>query len=255
MGVTGQSTGAGALKGAALGASVGSVFPGFGTAIGAAVGAVGGGIIGYVSGRKKQKKLDAEKKARERPQYDIPDSIKNNVQMYDMLANSSRMPGQSAIEDRLSASSANAANQIQRNFSDSSQALAGIAATKQNEASQYTDVGIQAANLQLQAKDKLANSRQVLAEYQDQQFNYNKNEPYLMALAEKRRVEDQSRADMEAGMQSFTNSMGTFGGGMYSQWSKGAQGSSMPQTQMRGPARSQPGKSASYYNNYPQNYQ
>src|SRR6188768_2731882 len=155
MGVVGQSTGAGALKGAGAGASVGTmIFPGWGTAIGAAAGGIIGGAAGFVSGKKKKKQLDAEAAARKRPQYDIPDSIKNNVQMYDMLANSSRMPGQSAVEDRISASTANATNNIQRNFSDSSQALAGIAAMKQNEAGQYADVGVQAANLQLQAKDK-----------------------------------------------------------------------------------------------------
>lgn len=229
MGVVGESTGGGALKGAAAGASIGSVVPGIGTAIGAAAGAVVGGVVGYISGKNKKKRLDAAKKASERPTLEIPDSIKQNVAMYDLLANSSRMPGQSAIEDRISGSSASATNKIQQNFSDSSQALAGIAAVKQNENAQYANLGVQAANLQLQAKDKLADSRGVLADYEMAKFNYNKNQPYMMALDEKRRIEDQSKQDFQNSLQSFINGAGAYsqGGGGYQnglmeKWTQGS---------------------------------
>lgn len=244
MGVVGKDTAGGALKGAAVGASVGSIVPGIGTAIGAAAGAVVGGVVGFISGKNKQKKLRALKKASERPVLEMPKGIGTNVKMYEMLSNSTRMPGQSAIEDRIGANTAASVNNLQQYATDSTQLISGLGQIQQNKNAATQNLGIEAAQLNLTAKDRLAGARETYADYENMIFNYNKNQPYLMALAEKRRIEDQAQQNLQNGLQSFTNAAGAVGGSMggmsggsggQSMWGGfGGSGGSAPQ--MRGRA-------------------
>lgn len=187
-----MSVGGDTLSGAASGAALGSsILPGWGTAIGAVVGA-GAGLI---SGESKKKKRDAAAKAVQRPTYQIPQEIFQNQAMYEAQANSSRVPGQENIEKQIGQLQSQSLNASQKAAGSSADALAAVGQTQQNTLDQYGNLAQMGAQYQLQNKDKLAQARETTADYQQQAFDYNKNEPYQQAYAYNQKLQDQNRQD------------------------------------------------------------
>lgn len=187
-----MSVGGDTLSGAASGAALGSsILPGWGTAIGAVVGA-GAGLI---SGESKKKKRDAAAKAVQRPTYQIPQQIFQNQAMYEAQANSSRVPGQENIEKQIGQLQSQSLNASQKAAGSSADALAAVGQTQQNTLNEYGNLAQMGAQYQLQNKDKLANARETTADYQQQAFDYNKNEPYQQAYAYNQKLQDQNRQD------------------------------------------------------------
>lgn len=187
-----MSVGSSTLSGAASGAALGSVAGPWGTAIGGVVGA-GAGLIGGLSAKKKRDK--AAKAASVRPEYQIPQEIYQNKAMYEAMANSSRIPGQAQIEKQIGQSQTQSINASQKAAGSSADALAAVGGIQQNTLDQYGNLAAMGAQYQAQNKDKLAASRDDLADFKQQEFNYNKNQPWQIAFAQNQKLQDQNRMD------------------------------------------------------------
>lgn len=187
-----MSVGSDTLSGAASGAALGtSILPGWGTAIGA----VGGAVVGLISGEGKKKKRDAAAAAVHRPDYQIPQEVFQNQAMYQAMANSSRVPGQSQIENNINQNTSQALNASQKAAGSSADALAAVGNIQQNANNEFGKLGIAGAQLQLANKDKLAQANNDVADYRQQAFDYNQNQPYQIAFAQNQKLQDQNRQD------------------------------------------------------------
>lgn len=189
---TTMSVGGDTLSGAATGASAGAMFGPYGAAIGGVVGA-GAGLISGLG--KKKKRDEAEALAKNRPQYQIPKEVFQNQAMYEAMSKSSRVPGQAYIENQIGQNQATALNAAQRSAGSSADALAalgGIQANTNNQQNQLAQMGLeyQAAN-----KDKLAQANLEMADYRQQEFDYNKNQPWQINFAKSQKLNDQSIQD------------------------------------------------------------
>ena len=132
----------------------------------------------------KAKKIKAD-----RPTYEIPKEVQQNKDMYQSLANSSRIPGQSIADNNRGASSAASLAALMKGSSSSSDILYGLSQVNQNNNNAINDLAMQGAQYQAMNRDKLADANSQLAEYKDQAFDYNKNQPYELALMRKRALE------------------------------------------------------------------
>lgn len=187
-----MSVGSDTLSGAASGAALGSVAGPWGTVIGGAV----GGIAGFIGGEGKKKKRDAAAAAAsKRPDYQIPKEVFQNQEMYKAMANSSRVPGQSYIENQIGQNTAQALNASQKAAGSSADALSAVGNIQQNANNQYNELGLAGAQMQFANKDKLAQANNDVADYRQQQFDYNQNQPYQIAFAQNQKLQDQNRQD------------------------------------------------------------
>lgn len=99
-----------------------------------------GGLFSAIAGIKADKSL--EKLIKQDPTYKSSPYAANNLGMAQQLLNS-RMAGMGAREKNIQTSGANVRAGIGRNATDSSQALAMMAATQGQEGQQYNDLAIQ----------------------------------------------------------------------------------------------------------------
>lgn len=198
-----MSVGADTAKGAVGGAAAGAAFGPWGAAIGAVV----GGGISYFKSKSQQKKARAINATR--PKYVIPSEVGTNVNMYNTMANTSRLPGQSLMEDNIKSNTANTFNQAQNaaGGSGGSAMLASLGRVNQNQNEEINKLNIAGAENQQANKDKLAGANSTMADYKQQEFDYNQNQPYELALMRKRALEGASEANMDTAQQNLTTSM------------------------------------------------
>lgn len=147
-------------------------------------------IMGLVN-EGKAKKLE---KSAKRPNYEIPQEIFQNQAMFESMANSSRIPGQAIMEENIAKSTANAIGQAQRGAASSVDALSAIGGIQQNQNDVFSNLGIAGAQMQMANKDKLAQARESTADYRQQAFDYNKNQPYLLKLKQSQKYRDQAQS-------------------------------------------------------------
>lgn len=187
-----MSVGSSTLSGAATGASLGSIAGPWGTAIGA----VGGAAVGLIGGLSGKKKRDAAAKAAaDRPEYRIPKEVYQNKAMYEAMAKSSRVPGQDQIEKQIGQTEARSLNASQRAAGSSADALSAVGNIQQNTLDQQGQLAAMGQQYRAQNMDKMAASRENLADYKQQSFDYNKNQPYQIAFAQNQKLQDQNRMD------------------------------------------------------------
>lgn len=213
-----MSVGSSVLSGAASGAALGSAAGPWGTLIGG----VAGAGVGLFTGEEQKKKRDDAAKAVRRPDYQIPQQIFQNQAMYQAMANSSRVPGQENIEKQIGQLQTQSINASQKASGSSADALAAVGGTQQNTLNEYGNLAQMGAQYQMQNKDKLAEARETTADYQQQAFDYNKNQPYQLAYAYNQKLQDQNRQDNQNMVNDAMalGAMGTNAGGNRSAYDK-----------------------------------
>ncbi len=147
----------------------------------------------------------ARKTQANRPTYQIPQEIADNQAMYKGLANSSRLPGQSNLENQIGANSANGINAAMMGGGSSADVLASIGNTQNNTNGALNNLAVEGAQNQNMNKDKFANANNVMADYKNQAFDYNQNEPYQQAYARKMALRTASNANLNGATQDLMN--------------------------------------------------
>jgi hypothetical protein len=147
-------------------------------------------ISAYSQNRKSNKiKLN-------RPTYNIPGEILQNQAMYQNAANTTRLPGQSILENNIGASSAGSMNAVMQSGGSSTDILSALSSVNQNQNNAYNDMAVKGAEFQAMSKDKLASANSELSEYRDQQWQVNQYEPYQLEYARKMALKTAANANV-----------------------------------------------------------
>lgn len=187
-------------------------------------------IVDAIMGLVNQSK--ANKINTKRPTYNIPKEIFQNQAMYQAMANSSRVPGQSYIENNIGQAASQAINASQRSAGSSAEALAAIGGIQQNQSNMFNELGMAGAQYQMANRDKLAMANETMADYRQQEFDYNRNQPYQIRMAQKQKYQDQAYqnwTNIGGDVHEFGMSMGTMGMGSSSGGSRSASSSNKKQ--------------------------
>lgn len=107
-----------------------------------------------------------------RPTYNIPSAENNYLANAQAMAQNSRLPGQSAIEENIGGSTAGAIRAGQESGDPVAQ-MALLAGVNANQNQALTNVGVQGAQMQQQNKMNLQGALQNYAGYQDKAFDIN----------------------------------------------------------------------------------
>ncbi len=177
MAEVGQDIGTGSSIGGAIGTAI---MPGLGTAIGAGAGALLGAGIGLYQHQHNKKKA-AEDEAN-RPKYEIPVEIQQNLTQ----AQQQELQGlpeeqKQQFISNLQRSSAYALSQ----GSSRRAGLAGVASVNQNQNDAYGNMLSQDSAARMENQNKLYGARQTMADYKDQAFQINKENPYYEQIAQR----------------------------------------------------------------------
>lgn len=176
----------GAGQGAATGATIGSVIPGVGTAIGAVGGAIVGGIAGAIGGGKKRRarrkaKQDFDEMLANKPQYEIPDEIGNNVQ--DATNEAFGRPAlQAYLEEIAAKEQADNLGAVGRYATSSADALAAAAGVNNAASIDRSRAAAAGQEVRQQNMGRMFDARRDLAEYKSMAWDMNVNMPFLQRM-------------------------------------------------------------------------
>lgn len=158
---------------------------------------LGSGIVQSIKGSKMKP---------QRPTYKIPREIAQNQAMYRAAANSTRVPGQSIIENNIKAGGANALRNINNTARNTGDILAAASQVNSNQNQAFNNLGIEGAQIQMKNRDRLANANETMAQYRNQAFDYNQNQPYMNAMARKNALIQSGAQNIAGGLNSGANS-------------------------------------------------
>jgi len=136
----------------------------------------------------------------ERADFKIPEQQVNALKSAERQAAEKRMPGQSAIEGRLDSVTANTLQSLER-LMDSP--VAGINAASRAYGSQLdkeTDLGIKAAEFNLQNQGILRSEQNRMAEWQDKAEQWNTRDPYLRKAAQLSALKEAGLTNLAGGI-------------------------------------------------------
>lgn len=141
-----------------------------------------------------------------RPQYEIPSAVRSYLTRRNVMANQD-MPGRDLIEDRIGANVANTIGDVNRAASSSGAALGAITNVNQRAQEAISDLGIQSAQYRQQQMDKAAEAQRYMADYQEKEWEYNKNLPYQRAMNEYTQKKQAGNANLWGGLEGIGSSV------------------------------------------------
>ena len=146
----------------------------------------------------------------ERPEYEIPDSLKQMLGMAKTQASQTGLPGQSLLEQNIRGTTSRGANILERS-TQGSQLLGGISDLVTGEQQQMANIGIAGEQQNITNQQNLQNALSTYAQYEDKAYEINELQPYLQAM-------QQAQALTSAGIQNIVGGIGGgLGAGMQSQ--------------------------------------
>lgn len=119
----------------------------------------------------------------QRPQYQIPDSVRGATNTARYLANMNELPGQNIMEEKLGRTTSNAIADLKNVSSNPSQLGANVAKLYANQLGNVNQLGIQAAQNQQANQRNLMNQLNLMGGYEDKQWNFNQFQPYQDKMA------------------------------------------------------------------------
>lgn len=119
----------------------------------------------------------------QRPYYEIPEAVKEQLKLAKAQSIGTRLPGQSAIEENIEGSGESAIRAAQESANNPAALMATISAINANKNQSLQQLGVQGAQMQQQNQANLQNVLGNVAQEQKAQFMYNKDEPYRNTAA------------------------------------------------------------------------
>lgn len=178
-------------------------------AAGVASGAATMAGVKYIKGRR-----DAKRDAQNRPQYQVPNEVQQNLTaaQQDALQGLPEEQKQMYLSN-IARGQASSLNQIgSRNGG-----LAGVAAVNQNGNDAYGNLLSMDSAARQQNKQQLYNQRQNVADYKDQAFQFNKVNPYYEGIAQRNANTNELFQNLNNAAQMGGGAMGGMGAGRQQQ--------------------------------------
>ena len=176
-----------------------------------AISNIAGGFVGAGIGRKQQqegKRMIAEaakmSAANPRPEMQTPEGIQAMVrmaqgQMYQ------RMPGATQYENQIKGSTAAGVSAI-NDMSAGAEGIGAIASMYGNEQNQMSNLAVQNANFQQQGQENYMGALEGLGGWQQQAWQWNKADPYLMAQQKAAQLDQYGRMNQMEGYKTRAGS-------------------------------------------------
>jgi len=158
--------------------------------------AIPAGIQLAKSYKQSQQAKELEKMGR--PQYEIPEAVQQQVNQARYLASMRELPGQNLMEAKLGQNTAKGIAQMQNASANSADLASNIAKLygAQNEGVQ--NIGLKAGQNWLGQQGQLSNALRMMGQYQQQQWDYNKRQPYDEAKAAEAALREASYRNLAA---------------------------------------------------------
>lgn len=135
-------------------------------------------------GKAVSQGVQAKKLAKtDRPGYEIPEAVKQQVNQSRYLASMREMPGQNLMENRIGANIGKGVSELKNVSSNASDLASNVAKMYSSGNESINDIGIRAGQQWLNNQGLLNQNLGQLGQYQDQQFNINKMQPYQNNMA------------------------------------------------------------------------
>jgi len=179
-----------------------------GAVVAGAIG-LGGAIAKGIRARKQRKeanKIDDTRPIMERTRASIEDEQNARI-----AANSTRIPGQSYLENQIGAQTARATNQVQQVGGSTGEIISGLTAIDQNSRNAMNDIGFQGAQLNQQNKQMLGSVLRNVSEEQKELFDYNTNQPFQSRSLKKQALLDASSRNTDNAISSLQDTAGNIG--------------------------------------------
>jgi hypothetical protein len=138
------------------------------------------GITGAVQSKRARNILDNLN----RPQFEIPTAVTEALGTARTLASTNQLPNQVQAEMAINQGTANSLYNINQNATSGTEALAAITGVAANENAAMNDLSGRAAVFSQQQNQNLINQLSQYANWQQNAWDYNVNQPYQMKLAE-----------------------------------------------------------------------
>ena len=171
------------------------------------------GIIGGIQSlgaRKKQKEL-----WNSRPTYERPDEANEMLDLYRKQAARTELPGQKLMENKFGATTASGIRQVNKAASSSTSALSAITDIYGKEQEAVRDLGIQFAQYKAMQEQNLAQGLGQAAQYSDQEFQYNKQQPWDIKMNEASSRQQAGAANLWGGIEGMGSAALDFAGTKY----------------------------------------
>jgi hypothetical protein len=133
-----------------------------------------------------------------RPQYEIPEAVQQDVNRARYLASMKELPGQNTIEAKMAQNTAKGINQLQNVSANPADLAANVARLYNAQMEGTQNLGIKAAQNWQGNQGQLSNALRMLGQYQQQQWDYNKKQPYEEAKAAEAALREASYRNLAA---------------------------------------------------------
>jgi len=135
-----------------------------------------------ITGRKQKREAERLRKSTTRPTYETPMSAKKMQGIAEQQATQG-LVGRSILEDRLRSSTAGAVRATEEVATSPASRLAAITATYGQEMEGMEDIAMADTQARLEAANRLSRAYGTMADYEDREFDINKQRPFEDTMA------------------------------------------------------------------------
>lgn len=165
-----------------------------------------------VQGHKAKKLAETE-----RPQYSIPEAVKQQVNQARYLASMRELPGQNVMENRIGSNLGKGISELKNVSANPADLASNVAKMYSNSNDAINDIGIKAGNQWLQNQGLLNQNLGMLGQYQDKQFDINKMQPYVNNMAASSALREGAFRNASAAGQNIASGISGYANMMYQQ--------------------------------------
>lgn len=171
------------------------------------------GIIGAIQGFGANKKIKDQ--WANRPTYKKPEAIDSMIDIYRKAASRSQLPGQDLIEGKLGRTTSKSLRYAEKYAPSSAALLESARSANEAEINAIRDLGIEFAQYRDAAEQRLAAGKAVEAQYEDQEFYYNKALPWETRMNEFQSRKQAGFQNMWSGVSGAASTFMDFAGTKY----------------------------------------
>jgi hypothetical protein len=135
-----------------------------------------------ITGGKQKREAERLRKSTTRPTYETPLSAKKALGISEQQATQG-LVGRSILEDRLRSSTAGAVRATEEVATSPASRLAAITATYGQEMEGMEDIAMADTQARLEAANRLSRAYGAMADYEDREFDINKQRPFEDTMA------------------------------------------------------------------------
>jgi hypothetical protein len=178
----------------------------------AASAAATGAVIKGIRARNQRKKANKIKPVR--PTLERTNASKEAEQNARAAAMSTRLPGQSYMENQIGSQTARTNNAIQQTGRSSGEIISGLTASDENARRSTNDLALEGAHLNQQNRQLFSNVLNNVSNDEKEMFDYNMNQPFQTETLRKQALLDASARNTDSAISSLENAGSNFGTSM-----------------------------------------